>query len=111
MEHRFLAGEDVSVMALDAKLEQLIAEKTRRTEAGAVTVLEPAQLQSIFKSTKEIIDRMEMQGKRSVALTAPVVRPRFKKLVEQIAPNLAVLSYAEVDQSLELRIENIVRLT
>jgi flagellar biosynthesis protein FlhA len=97
-------------MALDAKLEQLIVEKTKRTEAGAITILDPTQLQGIFKSTKEIIEKMEMQGKKSVALTAPVVRPRFKKIIEQIAPDLTVLSYAEVDQNMELRIENIVRM-
>lgn len=109
--NRFLTGDDVAVMALDSKIEQLIVEKTKRTESGAVTVLEPSQLQSIFRSTKEIMDKMDIQGKRSVALTAPVVRPRFKKIIEQIAPGLTVLSYAEVEQSMELRIENIVKLS
>jgi flagellar biosynthesis protein FlhA len=107
---RFLTGEDVAVLALDSKVEQLIAEKTKRTEVGIVTVLEPSQLQSIFKNTKEIIDKMTIQGKKSVALTAPAVRPRFKKLIEQIAPNLTVLSYAEVEQSMELHIESIIKL-
>jgi len=109
--NRFLSGEDVAVMALDSRLEQIIIEKTKRTESGSVTILEPSQMQSIFKSTKEIIDKMDIQGKRAVALTAPVVRPRFKKIIEQIAPNLTVLSYAEVEQSMELHIEYIVKLT
>lgn len=107
---RFLAGDEIAVMALDAKVEQLILEKTKRTELGAFTVLEPAQLQCIFKSTKEIMDKMDIQGKKSVAITSPVVRPRFKKLIEQIAPTLAVLSYAEVDQGMKLQIENVVKL-
>jgi len=109
--NRFLTGEDVAVMALDSKVEQLIVEKTKRTESGAITVLEPSHLQSIFKSTKEIMDKMDIQGKKLVALTAPVVRPRFKKIIEQIAPELTVLSYAEVEQSMELHIEHIVKLT
>ena len=109
--NRFLSGEDVGVMALDSRVEQLIAEKTKRTEAGVITVLEPSQLQSLFKNTKEIVDTMAVQGKKAVALTAPAIRPRFKKLIEQIAPNLTVLSYAEVDQTTELHIENIIKLT
>lgn len=109
--NRFLTGEDIALMALDSKIEQLIIEKTKRTEHGAVTILEPAQLQGIFRSTKEIMDKMDIQGKRSVALTAPAVRPRFKKLIEPVAPGLTVLSYAEVEQSMELHIENIVKLT
>ena len=109
--NRFLSGDDIGVLALDSRVEQLIAEKTKRTEAGLVTVLEPSQLQSLFKNTKEIVDNMAVQGKKAVALTAPAIRPRFKKLIEQIAPNLTVLSYAEVDQSTELHIENIIKLT
>jgi flagellar biosynthesis protein FlhA len=108
---RFLSGDDVAVVALDSKLEQLIAEKTKRTDSGIVTILEPAQLQSLYKNTKDIIDRMAIEGKKSVALTAPAVRPRFKKLIEQIAPSLPVLSYAEIDQNLELHIESIIKMT
>lgn len=107
---RFLSGNDVAIMALDSKIEQLIVEKTKRTETGAIAVLEPSQLQSIFKSTKDIINKLDIQGKKPVAITAPVVRPRFKKMIEQIAPNLTVLSYAEVDPGMELHIENIVKM-
>ena len=107
---RFLSGDDVAVMALDSKIEQLIVEKTKRTESGAVTVLEPAQLQGIYKNTKEILNKIEIQGKKAVVLTAPVVRLRFKKLIEQIMPTLDVLSYAEVEQNKELHIDHIIRL-
>lgn len=107
---RFLTGDDVAVMALDSKVEQLIVEKSKRIESGIVTILEPAQMQAIFRSTREIIDKTAIQGKKSVALTAPAVRPRFKKLIEQVAPDLVVLSYAEVEQSKELHIDNVVKL-
>ena len=109
--NRFLIGDDVAVIALDSKVEQLIVEKTKRLETGSITVLDPMQLQAIFKSTKETIDRMTVQGKKSVAITTPVVRPRFKKIIEQIAPSLTVLSYAEVDPSIELHIESIIKMS
>lgn len=108
---RFIKDDNVAVIALDQKVEQLIVEKTKRTETGMVTILEPSQLQSIFRNTKEILDKMDTQGKRSVVITAPVVRPKFKKLIEQVAPSLAVLSYAEIEPNAELRVENIIRLT
>ncbi len=109
--NRFLTGDDVSISALDAKVEQLIIEKTKRTESGLVTVLEPSQLQSLYINTKEIIDKVTLQGKKNVVLTAPVVRAKFKKLIERVAPNLTVLSYAEVDQGVELQIDNIIKIT
>ncbi len=108
--NRFLGDGGAGIIALDPKLEQLIAEKTKRTESGPVTILEPAQLQGIYKSTKEIMDKLDIQGKHPVVLTAPVIRPRFKKLIEQIAPDLTVLSFAELEQSTELHIEHVVKL-
>ena len=62
---RFINGDNIAVMALDQKVEQLIVEKTKRTESGMVTILDPSQLQSIFKNTKEILEKMDTQGKRS----------------------------------------------
>jgi len=107
--NRFLTGESVAVVALDSKVEQMIVEKTKRLESGTVTVLEPAQLQAIFKSTKEAIDRFAVQGKKAVAITAPVVRLKFKKIIEQVAPNLTVLSYAEIEPNTEFHVESIIK--
>lgn len=107
---RFLSGDDVLVVALDSKVEQIILEKTKRLDTGTVTILEPAQIQGIYKSTKEIIDKASTQGKRVVVITAPVTRPRFKKIIEQVAPGLTVLSYAEVEPTKQLQIESIIKL-
>lgn len=109
--NRFLTGEDIGVVALDSSVEQLIVEKTKRIESGTITALDPTQLQLLLKRTKEILDKMTMQGKKPIVLTAPVVRPKFKKIIEQIAPGLTVLSYAEVEQNMEIHIESIVKLT
>jgi len=108
--NKFLTGNDVAVIALDSKVEQLIIEKTKRIETGVVTILEPSQMKAIFKNTKEIIEKLAIQGKKVIAITAPAVRPRFKKIIEQVAPDLVVLSYAEVEQSMELHIDDIVKL-
>ena len=109
--NRFLSGEDVAIAALDSEVEQLIVEKTKRIESGSITALEPTQLHRIFKNTKELIDKFTMQGKKPIILTSPVVRPKFKKIIEQIAPNLIVLSYNEVEQSTEIKIEQVLSLT
>ncbi len=54
---RFINSDNVAVMALDQKVEQLIVERTKRTETGMVTILEPSQLQSIFRNTKDILEK------------------------------------------------------
>ncbi len=107
--NRFLTGGETAIMALDSQVEQIIVEKSKRVDSGIITVLEPEQLQALFRSTKEIVDKAAIQGKRTVALTAPTVRPRFRKLIEQVVPELTVLSYAEVERGVELHIESVVK--
>ena len=101
--NRFL-GEDCMVVTLDSELERLIAEHTRKTDAGAVTVIEPEQLRQILISAKKITEKAALQGKKAVFLTSPMVRPRFKRLIEQTLPEAIVVSYSEVEQSYELHI-------
>jgi flagellar biosynthesis protein FlhA len=107
---RFFSDDDILIVALDSKVEQIILEKTKLLDTGTVTILEPEQLQGIYKSTKEIIDKASTQGKRVVVITAPVTRAKFKKIIEQVAPGLTVLSYAEVEPTKQLQIESIIKL-
>jgi flagellar biosynthesis protein FlhA len=105
---RFLEDEDVVMIALDNKVEQMIAEKTKKTDTGFFTSLDPGQLERLFQNVKNIIEKLNLQGKTPVIVTSPGVRPRFKKLMEQILPTQTVLSYSEIDQSKEMRIEAII---
>jgi len=105
---RFLEDEDVAMIALDNKLELLIAEKTKKTDAGFFTSLDPGQLERLFQSVKKNVEKLTLQGKTPIIVTSPGVRPRVKKLLEQVLPSQTVLSYSEIDQSREMRIEAII---
>ncbi len=108
--HRFLENENVSVVVLDSSLEQLIIERTRKTDSGNVVILEPAQLQQLLMNTKEIVEHAAMQGKKVIVLTSSAVRPRFKSLLSQTMPDLTVLSYNEVTQNFEIHIDGVINL-
>jgi len=105
---RFLGGDDTAVVTLDAEMEQMIAERTRKTENGKVTVLEPAQMRQLLTNTKATADRMALTGKKTIILTSPVIRASFRRLIEQSMPEITVLSYAEVDQNYEIHIAGII---
>lgn len=107
---RFLSSNETAVVTLDSELEQLIAERTRKTEIGKITVLEPSQLHQLLTNTKTIADQMAMTGKKTVILTSPVIRANFRHLVEQSLPEITVLSYAEVDRDYEIHIAAMIGL-
>ncbi|MBR4953684.1 MAG: FHIPEP family type III secretion protein, partial [Oscillospiraceae bacterium] len=107
---RFLTDGDVSIVALDASLEQTIIERTRKTETGTVAILEPDQLRRLLSATRDVVNHNGMQGKKTVVLTSPAVRNKFKRLVGQAMPDLVALSYNEIEQDYEIRIDGMISI-
>jgi flagellar biosynthesis protein FlhA len=107
---KFVQNNLAHVITLDPKLEQLIMDRVRQSESGAYVALEPDVVQRLFHSLKTAIDRFSALGMSPIVLTSPVVRMHFKKIVEQMVPELTVLSYNELDQRVEIRSEGLVNV-
>lgn len=105
---RFIQDNKAAVITLDPKLEQLILERTKHNETGSFVALEPSQMQSIVSSLQGIVEKVTSQGKTPIIMTSPLVRRKFKRMIEQIAESLTVLSYGEVEKNVEIHAEGII---
>ena len=107
---RFIPEDVAYAITLDPSLEQLILDSTKQSEHGSYLAIEPMQVHSIFDRLRSIIENMKNKGRTPVILTSPLVRRQFRKISEQISPELAVLSYNEIDSGVEVLSEGVVRL-
>ena len=107
---RFIADDQAHVITLDPNLEQMIAEHTKQTEQGSYLAMEPAQLHIIFDNLRALVEGIRNLGRMPLVLTSPLVRRQFRKIAEQISPDLVVLSYNEIDQNVQVFSEGVVRL-
>lgn len=107
---RFLLDNKAKVITLDASLEQSIMESVQHTEYGAYLNLDPQSVQNIYSSLSKEIQRFTNIGEQPLVLASPIVRIYFKKLTEQVAPGLTVLSYNELDPSVEVQSIGVVRI-
>ena len=107
---RFIPDDVAHAITLDPSLEQLIIDSTKQSEHGAYLAIEPVQVHSIFDKLRTIIENMKNHGRTPVILTSPLVRRQFRKITEQISPELAVLSYNEIESNVEVYSEGVVRL-
>jgi len=107
---RFIPDDVAYAITLDPSLEQLIIDSTKQSEHGAYLAIEPVQVHSIFDKLRTIIENMKNKGRTPVILTSPLVRRQFRKITEQISPELAVLSYNEIEGNVEVYAEGIVKL-
>lgn len=59
--------------------------------------------QQIFASLNKEISKLTSLGLQPIILTSPIVRIYFKRLVEQVAPDLIVLSFNEIEPNAEIQ--------
>ena len=107
---RFIPDGTAHVITLDTAVEQLIAENTKQSEHGAYLALEPSVLHKIFDSLKSTVEKIAGVGKTPIILTSPLVRKQFRKIAEQVSPDLIVLSFNEIEQNVEVYSEGVVRI-
>ncbi len=100
---KYFDGSDNTVITLDPELEQEIMESVQQSEQGSYLAISPDRTQEIFDSLTEEVEKFNNVGTTPILLTSPIVRGYFKKLVEQILPDLVVLSYNEIEQSIAIK--------
>jgi len=97
-------GQGVNtVITLDPSLEQTLTGNIQKTEIGSFVNIDPGLSQQIFDSLKKEVSKLTSLGVMPIILTSPFVRMYFKQLVDEIAPDLVVLSYGEIDQTAEVQ--------
>ncbi len=99
----FPGGDAASVVTLDPKVEQEIMASVKQTEQGAYLTLQPDRTKAIIQSTEKEIKKLEDVGKNPIVITSPIVRIYFKKLSEDYFRELVVISYNEIESTVELQ--------
>ncbi|MEA4896429.1 MAG: flagellar biosynthesis protein FlhA [Oscillospiraceae bacterium] len=107
---RFSSGSHMKVLTLDGEIENAILKNIKRTEGGAYLTLEPDLIQKIMSGTKEQIEKMRKIVQEPIILTSPVVRVYFKKLLDQFYPRITVLSFNDLDPSVQVQSLGVIKI-
>lgn len=101
--HRFADAGQVRVLTLDAETENKIISSVKKSEQGSYLAMDPQSIQKLISSLNEQIERVRDIIPSPIVLTSPIVRIYFKKLIDQFMPNITVLSYNEIDTSVQIQ--------
>ena len=107
---RYIKGNRVNVITLDPHLEQLIAERLRQSDQGSFVAFTPDQIQKVLSSLKDAVEDTLAIGNNPIVLTSPTIRPHFKRMSEQLVPDLTVLSFNEIDTNIEIHADRMVSI-
>ncbi|MBQ8780944.1 MAG: flagellar biosynthesis protein FlhA [Oscillospiraceae bacterium] len=100
---RFADGGQIRVLTLDTDTENKIVSAVKKSDQGSYLAMDPQSIQLLIASLNEQIERVKDVIPMPIVLTSPIVRIYFKKLVDQFIPNVTVLSFSEIDNSVQIQ--------
>lgn len=104
------AGDALRVITVGPSLEKKIAEAVQQSDQGSYLALDPSASQLIFHKLNEQIGKVVQAGQQPVILTSPTIRMYLRQLLERTLQDIPVLSYSELEPSVEIQSMGVVNL-
>jgi flagellar biosynthesis protein FlhA len=103
-------GEPLKVITIGPSLEKKIAESVQQSDQGTYLALDPSTSQIVYHRLNEQIGKMIQSGQQPIILTSPTIRMYFRQLLERTMQDIPVLSYSELEPSVEIQSLGVVNL-
>ncbi|HVE05687.1 MAG TPA: flagellar biosynthesis protein FlhA [Paraburkholderia sp.] len=101
----FPGSTDMQVMGLDSNLERVLAQALT---TGPNPGLEPGLAQTLLTETQKAMNRQQILGLAPVLLVQHALRAMLARFLRRSLPQLKVLSYAEVPDTRNIKVVNLI---
>ena len=95
MQQLTQVGSDLSVMTLDAGLEQQLHNILQQSKEHGLAI-EPNLAEQLLGNLQDTSERLAEQGIPPVLVVSPGIRPWLAKMVKNRIPGLVILGYNEI---------------
>jgi flagellar biosynthesis protein FlhA len=92
--------KQIVALSLDRSVEEAVENSLQQTDQGTFLALEPQTVEKILTALKHEVSKVPPGQEVHAILTAPLIRFYFRRLIERSFPQLAVISYNELDPDL-----------
>lgn len=100
---RFCEDGQLRVITLDAEVEKRIISSLTRNEQGVYLAMGPDLMQSIISQMAEHLKKFSDLSQTPVILVSQVIRGYFSRMITQFYPNIYVLSFNEITNSVQIQ--------
>src|SRR5699024_4693108 len=100
----------IKVITTSPEMENLITSNIQQTEHGNYLAIKPQVQEKIIKNIAKEVEKASIQNKKLAILSTPTIRTYVYKLFERTVPQVAVLSYNELNpavQSQSIKVVNV----
>ena len=107
---RFSTAGQLKVISLDSAVEDVMIKSLKRHETGTYLAVDAMTMQSIVASASEELDKLKALVQEPIILTSPVVRVYVKKLLDQFFSHVTVLSFHDLEATVQIQSLGTIRL-
>ncbi|TCP58837.1 flagellar biosynthesis protein FlhA [Tumebacillus sp. BK434] len=100
----------VKVITLAPTVEKMVVDNIQNSEHGAYLALDPRVSQQVYQKLAEQVQGLVAMGHSPILITSPNIRMHVRKLIERVLPDVAVLSFNELDATVEVQSGGVVNL-
>jgi flagellar biosynthesis protein FlhA len=102
--HRLTQGtNDMEVMTLDPRTEEMLIKGYQRTDGGASINLEPGYFEQLVRAIQRKLEVTVFSTGSPVLICHPLIRGQFKRLIDRFIPNLNIVSANEIASFAKVR--------
>ena len=103
-------NRSITVATLDPRVEDIIGNNLQKSIQGTFPAVDPDTTGQILNSIRYVLDTVYFHENQPVILVSPKIRPAFRRLIEMVYPNIAVISLNEIPNDVEIRTEGVVTI-
>lgn len=100
---KWAEGGQIRVITLSTDVEKLIINAISKNDRGSFLSIDPELMQKLVTQLIEQINKLKGEISVPIILTSPFVRGYFRKLLDQFYPKAVVLSFNEIDNSVQIQ--------
>lgn len=104
------SDQSLSVITVSPKVEELIGQSIQQTDHGNYLSLDPESQQKIVTTISKEVEKLSLQEESGVIICSPAVRMYIKQLLDHYLPDVAVLSYNELEPSVQVKSIGVVNV-
>lgn len=104
-------SNSLKVLTVSGKVEKAIADSIQQTEQGNYLSLDPTISQEILESISQEVERIALMNQSPVILSSPAIRMYVRQITERYFPQIPILSYNELEASVEVQSVGVVNIS
>jgi flagellar biosynthesis protein FlhA len=103
-------SSSLKVITVSGKVEKMIADSIQQTDHGNYLAMDPQDSQTVLETIAAEVERVSFMEQSAIILCSPAVRMYLRQLTERYFPQIPVLSYNELDASVEIQSVGVVNV-